>query len=161
IGCAILLELFREFGDEEITTNVTCVIAVQEEIGLRGASVAARRVNPDYAVVIDTVPVGDTPDVASGRMAGAIGKGPVLVVAASGGGGRHVSHLGLIQAVETAALKVDAPLQRAATMGYAVTDAAAVDIANYGVPTVVLGIPRRYSHSPVCTFDLNDAIALL
>lgn len=159
IGCAILLQLFRELAGEPIGGRVTGVVTVQEEVGLRGATVAARRVNPDYAIVIDTVPVADTPDVAAGRMTGAIGKGPVLVVAAAGGGGRHVGHPRLIEWIEAAALEVDAVLQRAATMGYAVTDAAAISLANYGVPTVALGVARRYSHSPVCTFDLNDAVA--
>ncbi|MFW6069155.1 MAG: hypothetical protein ACOC9E_06200 [Chloroflexota bacterium] len=26
------------------------------------------------------------------------------------------------------------------------------------MPTAVLGLPRRYSHSPACMFDLNDGV---
>jgi endoglucanase len=49
-------------------------------------------------------------------------------------------------------------VQRVSSIGYAVTDAAAVHLRGEGIPTGVLGLPRRYSHSPVCTFDINDAV---
>jgi putative aminopeptidase FrvX len=157
LGCSVLLQLFRELGGRAIRPRLTGVVAVQEEVGLRGATVAARRVAPDCAIVIDTVPVADTPDVAPGRMVGAIGAGPMVVIAAAGGASGHIAHPDLVAAVEGAAAAVDVPLQRVTTMGYAVTDAGAIHLRNEGIPTVALGLPRRYSHSPVCTFDINDA----
>jgi putative aminopeptidase FrvX len=157
LGCAVLLQLFRELGGRPIGPRLTGVVAVQEEIGLRGATVAARRVAPSCAIVIDTVPVADTPDVPPDRMVGAIGAGPMVVIAARGGSAGHIADPRLVAAVERAAASVDVPLQRVTTMGYAVTDAGAIHLRNEGIPTVALGLPRRYSHSPVCTFDLNDA----
>ena len=37
------------------------------------------------------------------------------------------------------------------------SDAAAVHLVREGIPTGVINIPRRYSHTPVETADLNDA----
>jgi putative aminopeptidase FrvX len=161
IGCAMLLHLFRALGGKFQHGLLTGVVAVQEEVGLRGATVAARRVNPDYAVVIDTFPVGDTPDVKTGRMAGAIGKGPVTVLVAQGRSGGHISNQRVLTWLREAAHRKQVPLQAAVSVGYAVTDAASVHLRQQGIPTAVLGLPRRYSHSPICTFDINDAVDLV
>jgi endoglucanase len=48
-----------------------------------------------------------------------------------------------------------------ATFSYGNTDAAAVYVSAGGIPTAVVTIPRRYSHSPVEMLDLNDALATL
>jgi putative aminopeptidase FrvX len=66
--------------------------------------------------------------------------------------------------IEQAAAEANVPLQRATSIGYAVTDAAAIHLRRDGIPTGVLGLARRYSHTPICMFDLNDgvsAVALL
>ena len=159
LGCAVVLQLARELRDLELDGRVTLVVAVQEEVGLRGATVAARRVDPDYALVVDTLPVGDTPEVSAGRMPGSIGEGPVIVIAAAGRTAGHVAHPNVTTWLEAAATRGDIPFQLATSIGYAVTDAASVHLRGRGIPTGVVGLPRRYSHSPVCTFDINDAVA--
>jgi putative aminopeptidase len=159
LGCAVVLQLAREISGLGLDGRVTIVVAVQEEVGLRGATVAARHVDPDYAVVVDTLPVGDTPEVPTARMPGAIGQGPVLVLAAAGRTAGHVTHPKVASWLETAATQTGLPFQIATSIGYAVTDAAAVHLRGRGIPTGVIGLPRRYSHSPVCTFDINDAVA--
>jgi putative aminopeptidase len=160
LGCAVLLQLFRRLRDRQVAGTVTAVAAVQEEVGLRGATVAARSVRPDYAVVIDTLPVEDTPGGPEGRICGRIGHGPVLVVASSGGTfvNGHIGHPRVGEWIERAGASCGVPVQRVSSIGYAVTDAAAVHLRGEGIPTGVLGLPRRYSHSPVCTFDINDAV---
>lgn len=160
LGCAVLIQLFRRLRDRQVAGTVTAVAAVQEEVGLRGATVAARSVRPDYAVVIDTLPVEDTPGGPEGRICGRIGHGPVLVVASSGGTfvNGHIGHPRVGEWIERAGASCGVPVQRVSSIGYAVTDAAAVHLRGEGIPTGVLGLPRRYSHSPVCTFDINDAV---
>ncbi len=160
LGCAVLIQLFRLLRDRTVAGTVTAVAAVQEEVGLRGATVAARSVRPDYAVVIDTLPVEDTPGGPEGRICGRIGHGPVHVVASSGGTfvNGHIGHPRVGEWIERAGASCGVPVQRVSSIGYAVTDAAAVHLRGEGIPTGVLGLPRRYSHSPVCTFDINDAV---
>lgn len=156
IGCAILLELFREMADVTPAGPVDAVICVQEEIGLRGARVAAYAVQPDYAVVIDTFMAGDTPDVDYYRdMPTSIGQGPVLLVANSA----HIGHPAVHRYVQHAAEAAGVPLQLATVgQGMAATDAGAIHLAAKGVPTAGIGLARRYSHTPICTLDLDDAV---
>ncbi len=155
IGCAILLELFRELADTTPAGPVTAVIAVQEEIGLRGARVAAYTAQPDYAVVVDTFMAGDTPDVDYFKeMPAAIGQGPVLLLTNSA----HIGHPAVNRFVREAARTANVPLQLATVgQGMAATDAGAIYLARRGVPTAGIGLARRYSHTPLCVLDLNDA----
>ena len=41
------------------------------------------------------------------------------------------------------------------------SDASAVHLVRDGIPTGVINIARRYSHSPVETLDLDDAVDTL
>ncbi len=156
IGCAILLELFRVLADTTPAGPVDVVICVQEEVGLRGARVAAYTAKPDYAVVIDTFMAGDTPDVDYYReMPTAIGQGPVLLLANSA----HIGHPAVNRYLEEAAAAVNVPLQRATVaQGMAATDAGAIHLSRDGVPTAGIGLARRYSHTPICVLDINDAV---
>lgn len=156
IGCAILVELMHEIADITPAGSLDVVIAVQEEIGLRGAQVAAYSAQPDYAVVLDTFMAGDTPDVDYYReMPTEIGKGPVLLLANSA----HIGHPAVGRYVEQAASAAGVPLQRATVaQGMAATDAGAIHLTRRGVPTAGIGLARRYSHTPVCVLDLNDAV---
>jgi putative aminopeptidase FrvX len=160
-GCAVLLQVFRELAGQLLDGCLTALIAVQEEVGMRGAEVGTYHAMPDYAVVVDTLPVADTPNVPAGRMPGAIGKGPVLVIASSGGeiSRGHIVHPKVLLWLEQAAAEAQVPIQLATSIGRAVTDAASTYLSREGVPTGVVGLPRRYSHSPICTLDLNDAMS--
>jgi len=155
IGCAVLLELFARLRGRDVPGTVEAVIAVQEEIGLRGAQVAGYRVEADYAVVVDTFMAGDTPDVDYYReLPAAIGRGPVLLVANSA----HIGHPAVNRYLRRAADRAGVNLQPCTIVGKAATDAGALHLTKRGIPTAGLGLARRYSHTPVCTLDLRDAV---
>jgi len=157
LGCSVLWEVFQRLAGTGFPGTVAGVLAVQEEVGLRGAMVAAYRLDPEFAVALDTIPAGDTPDVAFHReLAVAIGRGPVLQLA-SGNDGWHGLLLNPImeRLVMEAAQENDIPLQRALFPGN--TDASAIHLARAGIPCAPITLPRRYAHSPVELADLNDA----
>lgn len=155
VSCAVLLQLFRELQGVTPDGTLVALVAVQEEVGLRGARVAAQRAAPDYAVVVDTFMSGDTPDVRYHReMPTRIGAGPVNLLANTG----HLAHRGVVRLLEEAAKRAGVSLQPATVIGKANTDAAAIHLAREGIPTAGLGICRRYSHSPVELLDINDAV---
>lgn len=156
IGCAVLVQLLRELQREPLVGTLCAVACVQEEIRMRGAQVAAYRLQPDYAVVVDTFMAGDTPDVDYYReLPACIGQGPVLLVANSA----HIGHPAVNRYLEQAAARAGVALQRCTvTSEAAATDAGAIHLSRQGVPTAGLSLARRYSHSPVCTLDLNDAV---
>lgn len=155
IGCAVLLQLLEELNHVPPAGTLSVVISVQEEIGLRGAHVAAYTAQPDYAIAVDTFMSGDTPDVDYYReLSAAIGRGPVLLLANSA----HIGHPGVNRFVREAALAAGVSLQQSMVgQGMAGTDAGAIHLTRSGVPTAGLSLARRYSHTPICTLDLNDA----
>ncbi|MCL6450745.1 MAG: M42 family metallopeptidase [Acetobacteraceae bacterium] len=156
-GCTLLLELFRHLQGLTPAGDLWAVITVQEEVGLRGAQVAAYRVNPDYAVAVDTIAAGDTPETAGRReQPVGIGKGPALVLASEGSRAGSIAHPKVWRYLQEAASRAGVACQTALMIGYGTTDAAAIHLAREGVPTGGLSIPRRFAHSAQELLDLGD-----
>lgn len=155
-GCAVVLQLLRDLAGKEVGGTLLAAVCVQEEVGCRGAAVAAYRANPDYAVVVDTIPACDTPESSLTKdMNVAIGRG--FVVPGMSGN----IYLGSITSPAMKDFIVDLAKREAipyqvATFPSATTDAATINLALGGIATGVVNIPRRYSHSPVEVLDLND-----
>ncbi|GFN22362.1 M42 family metallopeptidase [Thermanaeromonas sp. C210] len=158
IGCAIVIRLFQELGTLRFAGKVYGVITVQEETTMSGARIAAARLQPDCAIVLDTVPAADTSAEGAGKFG--IGRGPVIQLAE----GVQRAYVGTIAhpAVKGAILRAAAErgirVQLAAEVGHWTTDAAGLHIAGKGVPTGFISIPRRYAHSPAEVMDINDAV---
>ncbi|HET8631206.1 MAG TPA: M20/M25/M40 family metallo-hydrolase [Thermomicrobiales bacterium] len=159
ISCAILLRLFRRLHDAGTALRGTLhgVVTVQEEVGLRGAQVVTYRLDPDYAIVVDTLPAAGTPDVNfTKELAINLGRGPVIPLVSGGGGRGNIMHPALKRLLLDTAEREGIPVQPAIfTQGN--SDVAAVHLVREGIPAGVVNIPRRYSHTPVETADLNDA----
>lgn len=61
LGCAASIEVLKAVKNNEIkNVNVVGAFASQEEVGLRGAQVAAYRVKPDFAIVFEGSPADDS-----------------------------------------------------------------------------------------------------
>jgi putative aminopeptidase len=158
VACAMLVMLAERLAGAELGCNLQLVVTVQEEVGLRGARIATHRVNPDAAIVVDTVPSGGTPDVDYHRdLRMRVGDGPVLALTSSGGGGGYLGNPSMRDFLRQVAVDAGVRVQEAIFYG-GNSDAAAVHLVRDGVPTGVINIARRYSHSPVEMLDLNDAV---
>ena len=158
LGCAILLQLLEEMKDVTPAGDVVVAIAVQEEVGSRGARVAARRARPDYALVLDTFMAGDTPDVQFyTQLPAGIGRGPVFLLASGDAALGQLVHPALKRWMLRTAERVGMPYQPVTMVGISYTDSSVIHLAREGIPTGGLGIARRYSHSPVEMADLSDA----
>ncbi|HHY75522.1 MAG TPA: M42 family metallopeptidase [Firmicutes bacterium] len=161
VGCAVMLALLESLKDREFRGELHCVITVQEEIGLRGATVAAFEVNPDIAIALDTVPSGDTPEINfTKELPVGIGLGPVLQVTSGGGARGMVADTTVFSMLEKTAKEAGLPYQPVLFTG-GNTDATAMHLSRSGIPSAAVTIPRRYSHSPVELIDLRDADAAL
>lgn len=158
-GCVTLIELLRALKDVALPGPLTAVIAVQEEVGLKGAGVAAERVKPDRALVIDTTPCPDTPDSrGASTFPVRLGAGPVIQVSS----GSHARGFLLPERIRAylcrLADEASIPYQ-VVPFAFGNTDASSIQLAAGGIPTAAVTVPRRYSHSPVELLDLNDALA--
>lgn len=153
--CVLLVELFKALQSRDFNGTLVGVVAVQEEVGLRGAKVATYKLNPDYAIVLDTIPCADTPDsLGSGYPVG-IGKGPVIPALAGGAVRGNIMSPQMKKLITSHAKKLEIPYQLAVMTG-ATTDVAAVHIEREGIRAGAITVARRYSHSPVEMADLND-----
>lgn len=153
-GCAVLWQVIENVADQNFGGELNAVFTVQEEVGLRGAGVAAFNLQADFALALDTIPCGGTPDIKVSELNTQLGQGPVLANV-SGRGGVFSSHPQLKQILKNTAAKNKIPYQLTVFSG-GNNDASAMAIAGRGTPAASVTIPRRYSHSPVEMADLSD-----
>jgi endoglucanase len=147
-GCAVLVELLR---GARFPFDLHGVFTVQEEVGLRGARVAASAVEPDCAFVLEGTVCDDLPKDKDTSPTTELGKGPAisLMDRSAFADRRLVDHL-----VATAE-KLGIPYQFKQP-GVGGTDAGAITRSKAGVPTVAVAVPCRYIHSPVARLSLDD-----
>jgi putative aminopeptidase len=157
-GCALLLHLLLD-GPAPAAGTLVGAFTVQEEVGLKGAGVAAARWRPDLALAIDTMPTGDTPDMSWQKdLNVGIGRGPAIQVMSGAGGRGNLLHPVVREFLTGVAADDEVPVQLCTFTG-GNNDSAAMAWAAEGVAAGSLTLPRRYSHSPVELMDLNDAVA--
>lgn len=165
IGCSIIVALFEELRGQSFPGTLCGVITVQEEIGLRGAAMISGKVAPDYAIALDTIPSGDTPDVSYDRQLPVRLAGGPAVALLDGYDSAFISnvvHPKVQRILEEAAARAGTPLQMV-TLGGEVytTDAANISLEGNGIPVGLLLTPRRYSHSPVELLHMNDPVCVV
>ena len=146
-GVAVLLETMKELDKLRFCADVYFVATVQEEVGVRGAAISTYRIAPDIGIAID-VTHGDTPD-ASRDETFAMNKGPVIAVGPN-------MHPRLTQKVMDTAKEYGIDYMVEVEPGPTGTDARAIQISRYGVPTVLIEIPLRYMHTTVETLNLDN-----
>ncbi len=149
VGCLLLVEVMRQLKDVDCT--VYAVGTVQEEVGLRGATVSAFHINPDVALAFDVTVAGDVPGVQEVEAPVKMKKGPVIGVMDAG----LITHPKVLSMMVTAAKKAKVDYQLETGLG-GTTDAARIALSREGVPCGVLSIPTRYIHSPSSVLSLSD-----
>jgi endoglucanase len=146
-GCAILLEVAKRI--RETRHEATFVFSVQEELGLRGAMVAAYSQQPDLAIAVDVCATGDIPGAVP--MEVAMGKGAAIQVMDA----HSISHVGLRRHLVNLAKKNNIPHQLE-IMSYGGTDGAAIQKSRGGAVSATLSIPSRCIHSACEVVDRTD-----
>lgn len=147
VGVAVLIEALRRI--EKSVFEMYFVFSVQEEVGVRGATVAAFGVEPDLGLAIDVTATGDTPK--GHRMEVRLGKGPAIKIRDAG----MLADSRLIQWMVQTAEKARIPYQRE-ILEFGGTDARAIQLSRSGVAAGVLSIPCRYVHAPSEMVDMED-----
>jgi tetrahedral aminopeptidase len=151
IGVVTVIELLKH---APAGIDICAAFTVQEEIGLRGAKVAAQYFNPDLAIAIDSTPARDLP-VHDGRENSVyntrLGYGPSIYI--SDGSTLHDPRL--VRFLQETAEEKKIPYQFRQPGGGG-TDGAAIQRSLAGIPTVSVSVPHRYTHSPVSISRVDD-----
>lgn len=147
-GCAALIELLRS---EPYPFDLYAAFTVQEEVGLRGAQVAAYGIDPDAAFVLECTPAYDLPNENDASPNVALGKGPSIYVMDAGTiqDPRLVSHITRTAAANDIPFQIRQP-------GGGGTNTSAIQRARGGVPAATIAVPGRYAHTPAMMIDLSD-----
>jgi endoglucanase len=154
-GCTLLIETLRA-GSYPV--EVLAAFTVQEEIGLRGAQVAAQYFQPDIAFVLEGTTANDIPnplaeqdDTEELNPTCRQGDGPVISVMDRS----MVADPRVVSFLRSVAEAHAIPYQIKSQLGGG-TDGGAIHVANGGVPTGVISLPCRYIHSPVALLRRDD-----
>jgi tetrahedral aminopeptidase len=150
VGCAVQIQVLERLVKDRPKGDVYFLFSIQEEVGLRGASVAAFDLDPDFALAIDATAVGDTPEPTSDHCL-FLGKGPGIKIMDFS----FITHPAIKHHLLDVAKERNIPYQLEIFMGIG-TDAGALFKTKSGIPTGVISIPSRYAHSPVEMMDLRD-----
>ena len=147
VGCAILMKLLND----NFESDIYFVFSVQEEVGLRGAQIAAYNINPDLAIVIDGTTCNDIHASSPHTKVTTMGGGAVMTAVDRSA----ISDKDFFDFIKKLADKENIKLQIKRTTAGG-TDAGAIQRSNFGVKTAVLAVPCKYIHSPISVMDNND-----
>ncbi len=159
IGVALLIELVKAAPPN---VDMLAAFTVQEEIGLRGARVAAHYFEPDMAIVIDATPANDLPVQYEGENTfynTKLGLGPAIYVSH----GSSLEDPRLVRFLADTAENAKIPYQFRQPGGGS-TNSSAIQRSAAGVPVVSLSVPHRYTHSAMSVArveDFENALRLL
>lgn len=160
IGGFMIAEVARLLKEnkKKLPYALYIVNAVQEEIGLRGAEMMARRIKPDVAIVTDVTHDTATPminKIIEGDVT--CSKGPSLAFGPA-------VHNKLLDLVRDVAGKKRIPVQLRTVSRSTGTDTDSFAYANDGCPSVLISIPLRYMHTTVEMLhkkDIENTIKLM
>lgn len=141
LGCAAVIDTLTRLQNHNLEVDVVGTISAQEEVGLRGVRVAARKVQPDVAVIFEGTPADDT-FLADELIQAGIKRGPQI---------RHWDQ-SMIANPRFVKFAMDTATRMGISYQVAVresggTNAAVINLAGQGIPAIILSIPVRYAHS--------------
>lgn len=151
VGCAVLADIL---ASESYPFTLYGVFTVQEEVGLRGAAVAAHRVDPDLGLALEGTTCADIPGSPDHGQATNMGAGTAISLMDRS----SISNRAMIDELIRLAEDHGIPYQFRRT-AFGGNDAGRINLAREGVPTVVLSVPCRYIHAPAALCSLKDVNA--
>lgn len=151
LGVTTLIELVKHAPP---SIELQAAFTVQEEVGLRGARVAAYALNPDLAIALDCTPAYDLPTWDGSENAGyntRLGFGPAIYLA----DGATFSDPRLVRHLTATGDALGIPYQFRQPGGGA-TDAGAIHKQRAGISSISVSVPGRHLHSAISLARLTD-----
>ncbi|MEW6468554.1 MAG: M42 family metallopeptidase [Bacteroidota bacterium] len=157
VGGFMIAEVARLIKESKVKLPFGLYItnSVQEEVGLRGAEMIVKRIQPDVALITDVCHDTQTPmmnKIAQGDIH--CGKGPVLTYGPA-------VHNNLLKLIIHTAEKNRIPFQREAVSRSTGTDTDAFAYNGGGVPSALISLPLRYMHTTVESVHKKDVESVI
>lgn len=156
----ILIECLRALKDKELPYDFQAVFTVQEEVGIRGASVAAHRLNPDFGIAIDTTIAYDLPGAKPQEKITSLGEGAAIKVMDSSA----ICDYRMVKFMKECAAKANLNYQVEILTGGGTDTAGVQRMGKNGAIAGAISIPTRHLHQVVEMAhkqDIQDAIQLM
>lgn len=146
-GCAVLISLIKS----KLPYDVYFSFSTCEETGSGFAGVAAERIKPDYALVVETTTASDISTVEDGKKVCLLGGGPVISFMDR----RTVYPYDLFKRVMDTAENnnIKVQVKKAVAGG---NNAGCINKSAGGIKTIAVSMPCRYLHSPSCVLNTGD-----
>jgi endoglucanase len=152
VGAFVVLEAARMLSAMNPSAEVYAVGTVQEEIGLRGATTSAYRIDPKAGIAVDVDFATDFPTMDGEKKKSGdvkMGGGPSVTRGANINPKMH-------DLMIAAADENGIPYQVKAYARGTGTDANAMQLSRSGIATGLIGVPNRYMHTPCEIVHLED-----
>lgn len=146
-GCAVMVELI----ESELPCDCWFAFTVQEEVGTRGATVAARSIQPDVALVLEGTTAADVPAAAGQNAVCRLGKGVVIPFMDRG----TIYDRELCRTLERLADENGIPWQTKTRIAGG-TDGSAFQRGCAGAQVAALSVPVRNIHSPASIAKVQE-----
>lgn len=144
---AALTLCLQELQLRQHAWDLWMVGTVQEETGYKGATTSTFQLKPDLAVIVDVTWASGPGSEDWNTFP--LGAGITLMLGPN-------MHPGLHRMVKDVAERCQIPFTTEVTNARSGTDAFATQVVGEGIPTVAIGIPIRYMHTPVEVGSLKD-----
>jgi putative aminopeptidase FrvX len=152
----VLLETLKALKGKQHKDDIYAVFSVQEEIGLRGAVVAAYGIEPDIGIGLDTTLAVDIPGVGNDESVTVTGNGVGIKVFDSSMVATHWLVEEFSQLADKKKIKYQLEV-----LPLGGTDAGAIQRSRSGVASITLSLPSRYVHTVQETVHKDDLSAAL
>jgi putative aminopeptidase FrvX len=148
----ILIESLRALKDIEVPYDTYGVFTVQEEVGIRGANVAALEINPDFGFGLDTTIAFDVPGAKPEEMVTKLGDGTAIKIMDSS----TICDSRMIKYMEEVALRHKIKTQKEILTAGG-TDTAGIQRMNPGGAIAgAISIPTRHIHQVIEMANKDD-----
>lgn len=151
-GVAMLIELLKH---TPANIDLLAAFTVQEEVGLRGARVAAYRLDPDMAIAVDSTPAYDLPhwddEDENVQYNTRLDAGPAIYIMDRA----TIPDRRLVRLLTQTAEEEEIPYQYRQPGGGG-TDAGVIHKTRAGIPSVSVSVPSRYAHSAIGLARIDD-----
>ena len=153
LGCVVMIETLRRIKEEgiELPFDLVCAFTVREEIGISGATAAAHRFRPDYAIVLETTAIADLPDVPKNSRVSEVGNGGVVSLMDRSTIYNRDFVDGAMKIAEENG--IPAQIKRYVSGG---NDAGHIHKTADGTRCLAISAPTRYLHSASCVISIKD-----